>query len=416
MLTSQHLQVRIRKGVVQPLYIDPESEDLLEIAGALIHIFDQHRNCTRAKLEEELKDYLGTGTEYLFYRGLAKLLMDRCEFEVSAFMDPPELRMSLFEFAGRAWSTNAASWNREEVLNSWLNSWKEMDEENEDHTDAEESGLSFQEVERSLYADLKEEQVLTEFRKVTASWLLHRYNVALAQAVLYKATSLEIQLKETQQVKLRAVFQKLKFFQLLHSVQGNPDEGYVITLDGPLSLFKSSQKYGLQMANFLPSLLHCECWKLEAQLLWGKGHLEKKFHLSSEQQLKPHSDLRGQWQPDAMSHLLIQFPKKRSDWTISQQPEVINLGGEGVLVPDYVFEHPSGLKVYLEIFGFWRKGAVSSRLDLLKRTGPHHLILAISKELGVEEDELKRLPNEVYLFRSTPIAGEILKRLNRFLD
>ena len=34
-------------------------------------------------------------------------------------------------------------------------------------------------------------------------------------------------------------------------------DGYTLQIDGPLSLFSATNKYGLQMALFLPSLLAC---------------------------------------------------------------------------------------------------------------------------------------------------------------
>ncbi|MEK6237262.1 MAG: DUF790 family protein, partial [Planctomycetales bacterium] len=83
----------------------------------------------------------------------------------------------------------------------------------------------------------------------------------------------------------------------------------------------------------------------------------------------------------------------------------------------YVFEHePTGRKIYMEVFGFWRKGAIQSRLEALRRHGPQDLILAVSKELAVEPKELEELSNEFYLFRSTPVASDVRKLLNKMLE
>ena len=46
-------------------------------------------------------------------------------------------------------------------------------------------------------------------------------------------------------------------------------EGYTFTIDGPLSLFTATNKYGLQIALFLPALLHCHDFRLDAELRWG---------------------------------------------------------------------------------------------------------------------------------------------------
>ena len=120
------------------------------------------------------------------------------------------------------------------------------------------------------------------------------------------------------------------------------------------------------------------------------------------------------WQPEEMHWLGEQFPKLDSEWDISTEAELVDLGGQGVLVPDYAFHHrPSGKRVFLEIFGYWRRGAIASRLKLLREHGPENFILGLAKGLRVDEEELGDLPGEVYTFRSTPIARELLTVLGR---
>ena len=46
-------------------------------------------------------------------------------------------------------------------------------------------------------------------------------------------------------------------------------DGYVFHIDGPLSLFAATTKYGLQVAVFVPALLFCDDFRLEAELRWG---------------------------------------------------------------------------------------------------------------------------------------------------
>ena len=43
-------------------------------------------------------------------------------------------------------------------------------------------------------------------------------------------------------------------------------DGYLFHIDGPLSLFSATTKYGLQVALFLPALLHCQDFRLEAEV------------------------------------------------------------------------------------------------------------------------------------------------------
>ena len=53
-------------------------------------------------------------------------------------------------------------------------------------------------------------------------------------------------------------------------------ETYQLHLDGPMSLFTATQKYGLQLAFFLPALLHCHDFELKADLRWGAQRKPKR--------------------------------------------------------------------------------------------------------------------------------------------
>ena len=65
----------------------------------------------------------------------------------------------------------------------------------------------------------------------------------------------------------------------------------------------------------------------------------------------------------------------------------------------------------MEILGCWRRCSVESRLALLQEHGPGNMILAVSKELKVDKEEIPEFPGAVYVFRSTPVARDVLKLL-----
>ncbi len=402
MLTSNLLRARTYKNEIRPQYISTEDADLLGLAEMLIESFERHIGRPRFELDAELKELLGTGTEFLLQRGLAKLLWDRCDFEPPTETDPLALRQAVFALAAKSRTAHDGQFVPEEVYPQI----------------AAEFGLEGElAIQHALYADLKEEQHVQQFKKVKPDWLLKRYNVALAQAVLYKAVELKVRIVNQPIARYREVFRRIKFFQLMYQVRGNSEGGYELELDGPMSLFKSCQKYGLQMANFLPTLLHCSEWSLTATVLWGKARVPKEFSLSQETGLEPYHWLTGQWQPEEMQFLKQRFAKLKTDWELTEDAELIDLGGQGVLVPDYVFVHkPSGKRVFMEIFGFWRKGGLTTRLELLKKHGPKNVLLALSDELNVEENRTEDLPQEVYTFRTMPIARDVVKRLDEMLD
>src|SRR5207249_4672424 len=99
-------------------------------------------------------------------------------------------------------------------------------------------------------------------------------------------------------------FRQIKFHRLICDVElasggRKPSDAssYRLHLDGPLSLFSATQKYGLQLALFLPTLLLCEHFELKARLRWGAERKEKVFHLSAKDALVSHQAETGAYVP-----------------------------------------------------------------------------------------------------------------------
>ena len=417
MLTADLVQARSYRGEVRPRYIDPADAGHLALARQLIEVFTAHLGRTRGELERALSDLLGAGTAFLLHRGLGKLLADRAVFETEAPGEPSLLRRATFEAAARAWRApetpgggpqaggdrSLFAFSRRAVLEAVATA-----------RGPEGERLDPERLDQALFADLKDEQVLREWKPCSPGWLLNRYNVALAQAVLLRATELTVRLGPQRPEAQRALFRKVKFFQLLHRVERAREGGWVVRLDGPLSLFRASQRYGLQMASFLPTLLHFDDWSLTALLAWGKRRGERTFKLSPAAGLKPFGSLSGQWRPEELATFPAQFDKLGSQWEIECEADLVELGGQGVLVPDFAFRHrPSGRRAFLDVLGFWNRGAVAGRLALLRRRGPENLLLAVSRDLATGAEGLDELPGEVYVFRSMPLAREVLARLER---
>src|SRR5207237_6811173 len=122
---------------------------------------------------------------------------------------------------------------------------------------AGELGVDPEKVTAGLFADLKDENRMLRFEDLSAQRLIDRYNVALAQAVLLRAVLVTAEVRKERPARYRQLFRQLKFHRLLYRVEGSMSDGYLLHIDGPLSLFSATNKYGLQMALFLPTLLLC---------------------------------------------------------------------------------------------------------------------------------------------------------------
>ncbi len=284
-------------------------------------------------------------------------------------------------------------------------------------------------VEASLFADLKSEQRLTQFRDATPQRLLERYNVALAQAILLRSSGVEIILRGETPQRYRQIFRQVKFHRLICDVERVPsphrgrgaggeggDVAYRLRLDGPLSLFSATQKYGLQLALFLPTLLLCSDFELKAKLRWGPERKNKVFHLSAKDGLVSHQAETGAYVPAEVPMFVEMFQKKIADWEISEETEIVPLG-KSFWVPDYrLVYRATGQCVMLDILGFWRRSSVEKHLQLLREHADRPFIIALSDQLNVEEGDLEGLPDNVVRFRNMPLADEVAKRAARLLQ
>src|SRR6516225_8028171 len=99
MLTGNLVRVRYARQRIIPYLIDAADRDWLASAGRLLELFRGQEGRTRGELEEDLADAFGDEGGQLVYRGLAKLLEDRCEFEIVSGQPPERLREAVFRAA-----------------------------------------------------------------------------------------------------------------------------------------------------------------------------------------------------------------------------------------------------------------------------------------------------------------------------
>ena len=109
-------------------------------------------------------------------------------------------------------------------------------------------------------------------------------------------------------------------------------------IDGPLSLFLQTQKYGLNLANFFPAVLHQPEWELDAII---RIHKNKTYILQLDQSCGIRSHLRQflAYVPEEIQKLGQQLAKKLADWTLSSSIDFVSLSGENVCFPDYFLKH-----------------------------------------------------------------------------
>jgi predicted nuclease of restriction endonuclease-like RecB superfamily len=405
MLTGNLVLVRTIRSRVVPRFIRRDDPYWLEIAESLLGIFRSAAGMTRGEIEDEVHAIVGEGIATLAHRGLAKVLEDQAEFEVVADVPPEELREKVFTASAEHRRELRAAGHRAPFRSDVVLS-----------AVARELQLEPAQILTSLFADLKDENRLLRFKDMTAERLIDRYNVALAQAVLLRCVRLEVEVRGQKPARYRQLFRQLKFHRLLYRVEGSMEEGYRFTIDGPLSLFSATNKYGLQMALFLPAVLLCDNFRLDAELRWGPKREPRTFHLEVRDGLVSHYADAGTYVPAELHAFVERFRQVAPEWTVTEATEIIELGREGVWVPDYRFIHnATGTDVFVEILGFWKRASLERLLRLLPRFGPARYVLAISDRFKVDEDAIGELAGPVLRFREIPNAPEMAALLGRVL-
>jgi predicted nuclease of restriction endonuclease-like RecB superfamily len=401
MLTADLAQSWLRGGRTGPRYIETEDAGYLRDAAELIRLFTEHEGRARQELAHVLEEYVGLATDYKIMRGLIKLLMDRCAFETISPIDPVEIRRTLFLKARAVHPLVDDEALRAEVITDT----------------ALALGCATEAVEASLYADLPANQKLVEFEHLSESELLDLYNVAQAQALLYRCVEMHLTVEPQAAENYRELFSAIKAYRLIHTVKGNASKGYEVRLDGPVSMFHRSQKYGVQMAVFLPALLLCKGWTMRAEIAQklGSGGRPAFFELNSRQtQLRSHYIPAAERETSAQQKFYESWARFETEWTLEPSSEVIDLG-ESAFIPDFALSHPDGHFFYLEILGFWTPQFLQDRLRELAHARVKNFIIAAWDELRGSREPVTRIPAHTIVFKSKldPIMVELM--LNTFV-
>ena len=428
MLTADLARSRRSDGQIQPAFIDPDEQRYRETAKELIGIFEDHLGEPKGDLEDTIDELTITDTDYKIIQGLAKLLQDESEFKVYAPVEPREIRQELFAVANENQPIVRQLTLADDTNSLWVYS-----------TVADRLGISLEECYRGMYADLEENKRLVQFGDlvfddydqtddsstttrltgdseesyaddtISFEWLLTRYNLALAQAVLYGATEMRVRVWDS----FATVFSYVKLFGLMHRIYPIDDTGqrvastdlaagYEARLDGAASLFSKSRKYGIRMANFLPALPLCDRWEMEADILDDEGGPSDStliFELDQTEGLSSHYSAQSDFDSDVERTLAQKWERSTTDWELRREDDVLDLGAE-VMLPDFAIEHPDGRRVIFEIVGFWTPEYLEEKLAKIRAADRDNLIVAVSERLDCSSEDFEAMDDRVLWFKS----------------
>jgi predicted nuclease of restriction endonuclease-like RecB superfamily len=402
-LTADLVSTRRRGDELKLVKLDAEGRArAIEIARALIATASLHVGGTRGDVEEALSLVTAAPREQRLRDALRKLVLDRCEFDANDEALAAAIREDVFTraAAARAALPVGQRFDRVAILGAV----------------AHEREISPDSVESLLFADLRAAHRLLAFSAPSPEALVAGYEHGQAQAVLLRAVKVTVELGEASGASLRALFRRLKFLRLLHTI-GKTDHGHRVVIDGPYSLFESVTKYGLSLALVLPALEACESWKLVADVRWGKERTPLVFRCESP----PPDPAARRARPDVptsdeVSSLVKSFRALGTTWRVSTSTRILELPGIGLTIPDLLFERDGeggkSVRVFLEVMGYWSRDAVWKRVELVQAGLPERMLFAVSSRLRVSEEVLPEdLPGALYVYKGTLSARVVAERL-----
>ena len=377
MLKSEHLIHRQNgESIIPKQLLVEDSKGAVNLAEELINCFEKKVGKPQKELDRALFELEGDSTDYRIQRGLAHLLKNHFStFEIVSPLDPQTLRERVFNQSAKTTPTPHNCQLTLELLADQLS-----DELNRT--------VVVSEIQQGLYADLQENRILTQFEPPAPETLVHRYNLAQVQGILYRATYIEINAHRNVPGQYKLLFRYLKLFQLLAYIEGDADHGFTITIDGPASVFRSSTRYGLALAKLLPALLHVSRWELKVILetrdSYSKAVKKGRFSLDSNCGLVSHYAEGKPYDSLLEESFAKRWEKAKTEWKLEREVDLIPIPGS-VMIPDFRLVHPNGEEFLLEIVGYWRPEYLRKKFYQVRQAQVDNLILAISERLNLDK-------------------------------
>ena len=437
MLSSDLLRIKIGRGKVMPLFCTSDfgNGTDYELTNKMIVFFTNAQKNKQRKGDLLQKiNLLESDHDYKLVRGLLALLERRSIFSQlgssSTIVTPSSIRQKLFEESSKQCFALSDS-QRQSIIQKIAN----------------QIHISPDDVETVMWADKDENLVLTQFDTINPKDLILWYNLSLLQTLLFKCTRLEFYVKGG--LYWKQVLRDVKRYGLMYNLEHYSeddcdDDSIKCILEGPLSLFKMTDRYGTSMAKLLPSIVGTPTWKINGSITKNTDNGKKiySFELSNEStrgfirsRIESASNNGSNVLDDGYvydSTTEAAFAKRfyqhfdqddEFGWKMSREPDPLIADGKA-MIPDFLFER-FGRKVYFEIVGFWTKEYLERKAAKLKVLFDGHdkskngksvdLLVAVNSELACSQIE-SISKDKIFTFKKEVSIKPILEHLRKIDD
>ncbi len=393
MLSERDLPLRLIEERAFIDYLGPQDEPWLRVLLAEMARFEGRR---RRELAERLAEPLPCEAPHFKRRAAARTLLalwraERASPSPAAETTPPApaaLRQLLFTEAAAA-ETPAAT-----IMEAA----------------AARFGLAREVLLERLFADLPGERpVQAPTPPPTPAEAMLRTNLAIAQAVLMRASRVELRVEGG----VRPIVRLAKLRGLLCTIV-DPAEGSlpVLEISGPFSLFQHTLLYGRALAELLPHLAWCARFELRAACALRGRLATVSFETGdpifpAAPPVPFDSRLEERFARD--------IARLAPDWDLVREPEPLRAAGT-LIFPDFLLRnrlHPRR-RVLIEIVGFWTPQYLDAKLQKLRQTEAVCLLCIDADRACAVGDLPPHLP--ILRFRRRLDAAAVLREAERLTE
>ncbi len=401
MLSESDLPLRLIEERAFIDFLGPQDEPWLRVLLAEMARFEGRR---RRELAERLSEPLPCEAPYFKRRAAARTLLRLWRPEsgstgppgsATVRREPPSLALRPAELRARLFTAAAAS----EAPGASV-------------VDQTAAGLGIAPalLLESLFADLPGERpVRAPDPRPTPAEAALRINLAIAQAVLMRASRIELRVEGG----VRPVVRLAKLRGLLCTItDGDPAEPSrpLLEISGPFSLFRHTLLYGRALAELLPHLAWCARFELRAACAL-RGRLAT-VSVESGDPIFPAAPptLFDSRLEERFAHDIARLAP---DWDVIREPEPVR-AGTTLIFPDFLLRHRihPERQVLIEIIGFWTAQYLANKLEKLRQAELPVCILCVDEDRACAPDDLPPgMP--VVPFRRRLDAAAVLRQVER---
>ena len=367
MLTSEHAIVNFKgRQAIPDRLTQGKDRHYVSYAARMLEVYCAGEGKTRRELHRQIHAILANESDCPTRRiaAFCKLLDDVSTYQTDKVGKSSELRLKVFKLAAKSHPLvekpdrlfeNEATAVKAKIAETLDRPWPE--------------------IETALYADVLAYQPLLDFEGYPSpEAFLSRYNVAQLQACLYRATRVVVWARDDFKTILRYV----KLSRLLHEITRLKDGSYRFVLTGPASQLKSTRRYGILFARFLPALLSCRDWRMQADITasWGAP---AQLRISDRDGFTSHLPSPADFDSQVEENFAQKFGDTRDGWYLIREGYLLH-DRQRVFTPDFLFRHEDGTEVLMEVVGFWTPEYLAHKREALTYFRPNPIILAIQQQ------------------------------------